>query len=68
MIIQGVNSSQDFGRAFVTLSKKNLGEHIANNIVTPFNNNLLKTTAQPNDSFVYDKYKEDADFWALAAG
>jgi dTDP-glucose pyrophosphorylase len=68
MIIQGVNSSQDFGRAFVTLSKKNLGEHIANNIVTPFNNNLLKETVQPNDSFLYDKYKDSVDFWALAAG
>ena len=68
MIISKLNSTQDFGRAFVTLSKKNLGEHIANNIVTPFNNNLLKETVQPNDSFVYDKYKDSVDFWALAAG
>ena len=68
MVITRLNASQNFGRAFVTLSKKNLGEHIANNIITPFNKNLLKLTEQPNDSFVYDKYKNNVDFWTLAAG
>ncbi|MBP5698774.1 MAG: hypothetical protein J6W96_04550 [Alphaproteobacteria bacterium] len=68
MIISKVTSLQTFGRAFVILSKHNLGEHIANNIIAPFNKNLLKLTQQPNDSFVFDKYKDDVDFWALAAG
>ena len=75
MSIQAINSvnchkvskNTNFKSAYVTLSEKNLGRHIDENVVDKYNDylyNIVKVQADRK----FDKYADNTDFWVLAAG
>lgn len=57
----------NFKSAYVTLSEKNLGEHINNNVVDKYNDYLYTIVKSQSDP-KFENYKDNTDFWVLGAG
>ena len=62
-----INNNTSFKAAYVTLSEKNLGNEIKNNVVDPYNDYLYNIVRSQSKK-EFNRMADSTDFWVLGAG